>query len=78
MKTVLLVKSNAAGPNGLAGREGRDTPADYRRVIAVLNFLKPCFPFLAANAAHGLVMELVYVLDSKSRFCGFESHPGHQ
>ena len=27
---------------------------------------------------YGLVMELVYVLDSKSRFCGFESHPGHQ
>jgi uncharacterized protein len=23
-------------------------------------------------------MELVYVLDSKSRFCGFESHPEHQ
>lgn len=22
-------------------------------------------------------MELVYVRDSKSRFCGFESHPGH-
>ena len=46
VKPVLDFRKNAAGPNGLAGREGRDTPADYRRVIAVLNFLKPCFPFL--------------------------------
>lgn len=27
---------------------------------------------------YGLVMELAYVSDSKSEFCGFESHPGHQ
>ena len=26
---------------------------------------------------YGLVMELVYLPDSKSGFCGFESHPGH-
>ena len=45
MKPVLDFRKNAAGPNGIAGREGRDTPADYRRVIGVLNFLKPCFPF---------------------------------
>ena len=86
-------EKNAAGPNGLAGREGRDTPADYRRVIGVLNFLKPCFPFFqkrtlaklllgiqseSRTLQHGLVTELAYVLDSKSRFCGFESHPGYQ
>ena len=93
VKPVLEFRKNAAGPNGLAGREGRDTPADYRRVIAVLNFLKPCFPFFqkrtlaklllgiqseSRTLQHGLVTELAYVLDSKSRFCGFESHPGYQ
>ena len=46
VKPVLDFRKNAADPNGLAGREGRDTPTDYRRVIAVLNFLKPCFSFL--------------------------------
>ena len=25
------IKKNAAGPNGLVGREGRDMPTDYRR-----------------------------------------------
>ena len=33
---------------------------------------------LTASANIALVMELVYVLDSKSRFCGFESRWGHQ
>ena len=28
-------------------------------------------------SGYGLVMELAYVSDSKSEFCGFESHPGH-
>ena len=40
------------------------------RQIVVLKFSKPCL--------FGLVMELAYVSDSKSEFCGFESHPGHQ
>ena len=48
MKTVLVMNKHG-GPNGLAGREGRDTPADYRRVIGVLNFLKPCTYLLSIS-----------------------------
>ena len=49
VKPVLDFRKKCGGSHGLAGREGRDTPADYRRVIAVLNFLKPCFPFLKSG-----------------------------
>ena len=52
--------------------KGRDTPADYRRVTVVLNFLKPCF--------FAQVAELVYAVVSNTigKPCGFESHPEHQ
>ena len=48
MKTEIVLKKHG-GFIGLVGREGRDTPTDHRRVIGVLNFLKPCFPFLKSD-----------------------------
>jgi hypothetical protein len=33
---------------------------------------------LHINSVNAQVMELVYVLVLEAKFCGFESHPGHQ